>query len=64
MQQNAAFENILHDVHELETFLHGVISFLARRRRCGASTKTRQQKRSRERGALRGVMVKAVPNAC
>lgn len=29
MQHNAAFENILHDVHELETFLHSVIRPLA-----------------------------------
>jgi hypothetical protein len=32
MQQNAAFENILHDVHELETFLHGVIGPLAKQK--------------------------------
>jgi hypothetical protein len=32
MKQNAAFENILHDVHELETFLHGVIGPLAKQK--------------------------------
>ena len=32
MQQNAAFENILHDVHELETFLHSVIGPLAKQK--------------------------------
>jgi|SRR5581483_2336962 len=32
MPQNAQFENILHDVHELETFLHGVIGPLAKQK--------------------------------
>jgi hypothetical protein len=32
MQQNAAFENILHDVHELETFLHSVIGPLTKQK--------------------------------
>jgi hypothetical protein len=30
--QNGAFENILHDVHELETFLHGVIGPLTKQK--------------------------------
>jgi hypothetical protein len=30
MPEKAAFENILHDVHELETFLHSVIGPLAK----------------------------------
>jgi hypothetical protein len=32
MEQKAAFENILHDVHELETFLHSVIGPLAKQK--------------------------------
>jgi len=32
MPQNAAFENILHDVHQLETFLHSVIGPLAKQK--------------------------------
>jgi hypothetical protein len=32
MSQNAAFEDILHDVHELETFLHSVIGPLAKQK--------------------------------
>jgi hypothetical protein len=32
MQQSAAFENILHDVVELETFLHSVIGPLAKQK--------------------------------
>ncbi len=32
MQQNSAFENILHDVHEIETFLHSVIAPLAKQK--------------------------------
>ena len=32
MQQNASLENILHDVHELETFLHAVIGPLTKQK--------------------------------
>jgi hypothetical protein len=32
MPQNTAFKNILHDVHELETFLHSVIGPLAKQK--------------------------------
>lgn len=32
MQKNVAFENILHDVYELETFLHSVIGPLAKQK--------------------------------
>lgn len=32
MPQDAVFENILHDVHELETFLHRVIGPLAKQK--------------------------------
>lgn len=32
MQQNSAFENILHDFHELETFLHSVIGPLSKQK--------------------------------
>jgi hypothetical protein len=32
MPQNVAFENILHDIHELETFLHSVIGLLAKQK--------------------------------
>jgi len=32
MPQKPAFENILHDVHELETFLHSVIGPLAKQK--------------------------------
>ncbi len=32
MQQNASLENILHDVHELETCLHAVIGPLTKQK--------------------------------